>query len=61
MIRLIVEIKELGGEHNATNVAFRAEEENPTEREKFWKGRLYPVLKEALDIRGLLGERGEKS
>jgi hypothetical protein len=57
MIRLIVEIVELKDERKGTNVAFRTEEEHPTSAEKFWEGRLYPVLKDALNMRGLLGER----
>ena len=57
MIKLIVEITELKDERMATNIAFRTEEEHATEREKFWKEHLYPVLNDALNMRGLLGER----
>jgi hypothetical protein len=57
VIRLIVEIEESKGERNVTSVAFKTEEEHPSEAETFWKGRLYPVLRDALNLRGLLGER----
>lgn len=58
MIKLIVEITELKNDASATHITFRIAEENPTTSESFWAGRLYPVLKDALNIRGLLGERG---
>ena len=61
MIKIIVEIKEVTKEQNATDIAFRTEKEHPTETEEFWEGRLSPVLKEALTRPGLLGDPGQNS
>jgi len=61
MIKLIVEIKEVKKERNATDIAFRTEKEHPTDIEEFWEGRLSPVLKEALNRPGLLGEPTQNS
>jgi hypothetical protein len=56
VIKLIVEIEESQGQ-KATNIALRSEENNRTEAEEFWRQRIYPILKDALNMRGLLGER----
>lgn len=61
MIKLIVEINEVNKEGKATNIAFRSEREHPTDVEKFWEDRLSPVLKEALNRPGLLGEAEQNS
>ncbi|HZR16036.1 MAG TPA: hypothetical protein VFE51_01810 [Verrucomicrobiae bacterium] len=62
MIKLIVEIEEaVKGEPKGTGASFRIEEQDPTEAEKFWAGRMFPVLQEALHTRGLIGERLEKA
>ena len=58
MIKLIVEIKEVvKGEPSGTGANFRIEEEEPTEAEKFWSARIFPVLEEALHMHALIGER----
>jgi len=48
MIKLVVELAEVKNERNAINIGFRTETEHPTDEEKFWEGRLSPVLKETL-------------
>jgi len=48
MIKIVVDIEEIKKERDAVNIAFRIDEEHPTEIEKFWEGRLSPVLKKAL-------------
>ena len=58
MVKILVEIVD---ETNATNISFTVEDENPTEAEEAWKGRLCAVLKNSLGSAvSLLGERAEK-
>ena len=61
MIKLVVEIRELTKEPNATDIAFRTEKEHPTEIEEFWERRVSPALKETLKRPGLLGNPPQNS